>query len=372
MRNIGICDIIFQIRYVIESYGYRGDLKTLMNTFFIWYSVPLVLLSLFFVAYRINRVNLITGIILSCSIVSFTGIFFIQAYYSDSRVLRTVAVIPLILVVLMLTFGVYIFIAFLVLNTRSILKREKRDLKHCLTLGLAVGLLLIVFVPRFIDLTAFPQVVVYLSYSAYGLIIYYLLHLTQFIISMILCNLSRVRKDQQYIIVLGCWITNGKVTPILARRVDRAIKFYDKQKKVCEPPKLLLSGGKGSDETCPEAEAMRDYALAKGIPDEHILLESESVSTFENMKLSKKIMDGESGGKPYNCIYATNNYHVFRAGILARKAGLKINGVGAKTAFYYLPNAVLREYIAYLYIHIKWNIVFGIFSLIFGSLVLPL
>ena len=78
-------------------------------------------------------------------------------------------------------------------------------------------------------------------------------------------------------------------------------------------------------------------------------------------------MDSESCGKPYKCIYATSNYHLLRAGIYARKAGLKINGIGAKTAFYFLPNAILREYIAYIYVYFKQNIVFGVLGLIGGN-----
>jgi len=270
-----------------------------------------------------------------------------------------------------MAFGVYIFIAFLFFNTRSILRKEKRDLKHILTLILAVGLLLLITVTRFIDFTVLPQNIKYFFYSVYGLIIYYFLHLAQFMISLILCNCSRPKKDQHYIIVLGCWLNNGIVPPLLAHRIDIAIKFYKNQKEVCDPPKLLFSGGKGKDELCSEAEAMKTYALNKGIPDEDLLLETKSTSTVENMKFSKEIMDEINGGKAYRCIYATNNYHLLRAGIFAQKAGLKIDGIGAKTTFYFLPNAILREYIAYLYIHMKCNIAFSICSLLFGSFLLP-
>jgi len=114
---------------------------------------------------------------------------------------------------------------------------------------------------------------------------------------------------------------------------------------------------------------MKVYALEKGVSDEHIILESDSVSTLENMKFSKEIMDKDSNGNLFRCIYATNNYHVLRAGIYARAVKMKIDGIGAKTAFYYLPNAILREYIAYLYLHLKRNIVFGAIGLISGSFI---
>lgn len=56
---------------------------------------------------------------------------------------------------------------------------------------------------------------------------------------------------------------------------------------------------------------------------------------------------------PYKVIFTSNNYHIFRAGIYAHQAGLKADGIGAKTALYYLPNAFLREYIAIVALHKK-------------------
>jgi hypothetical protein len=63
----------------------------------------------------------------------------------------------------------------------------------------------------------------------------------------------------------------------------------------------------------------------------------------------------------------TNNYHVLRSSILARRAGLKIDGVGAKTSWYYLPNAIFREYVAYLSLFKTWNFVVSL--LIFGWMI---
>jgi uncharacterized SAM-binding protein YcdF (DUF218 family) len=48
----------------------------------------------------------------------------------------------------------------------------------------------------------------------------------------------------------------------------------------------------------------------------------------------------------YRCIIVTSNYHVFRAAIIARR--LRVNGqvTGARTAGYYWPTAMLREFAA--------------------------
>ncbi len=335
------------------------------------YCVPLAFLLLFFLAFRLNRASLMPGILLSISLLSLLGIVFVQAYASNDPAAAIFLALTLGLFILLAAFGAYIFVAFLAINTFAILRKERRSLKHSLTLVLAVIVLLVTLAPHALNSDNLPYILLMAAYSAHGLVIYYLLHLTQFAISMILCNLSRPSLNQDYIIVLGCRVSEGRVTPMLARRMDKAIAFYSRQKAVGMPPKLVLSGGKGPDEACAEAEAMRDYALERGIPDSDLLIEVRSASTLENMVFSKEIMDGDSAGKPYRCIYATNNYHVLRAGIYARKAGLKISGIGAKTKFYYLPNAILREYIAYLVIHLKWNIAFSAISMVFGTFLLP-
>ena len=84
--------------------------------------------------------------------------------------------------------------------------------------------------------------------------------------------------------------------------------------------------------------------MQRAVPEQDIILEDQSKTTMENMRYSKKIMDERM--KSYFCIFVTNDYHVFRAATYARRIGLKAEGVGCRTAFYYWPNAFIREYIA--------------------------
>ena len=90
-----------------------------------------------------------------------------------------------------------------------------------------------------------------------------------------------------------------------------------------------MSGGQGADEKVPEAIAMKQYAMEQGIPERDILVETNSTTTLENMLYSKEIMDQQMKG-PYRAIFSSNNYHIFRAGLYARQAKLKANGIGAK------------------------------------------
>ena len=70
----------------------------------------------------------------------------------------------------------------------------------------------------------------------------------------------------------------------------------------------------------------------------------------------------------YRSIFVTNNFHVFRASIYARKAALDAEGL-AQNCFYYVPNAFTREFIGLLAMY-KWThvTVFLIITLLVGLL----
>src|SRR5699024_11587225 len=64
---------------------------------------------------------------------------------------------------------------------------------------------------------------------------------------------------------------------------------------------------------------------------------------------SKKLIEADishkESTKKHNIITVTNNFHVFRALLWARKVQLKSDGAGAKTKFYFWLNALIREFI---------------------------
>ena len=163
----------------------------------------------------------------------------------------------------------------------------------------------------------------------------------------VICALKATRMqpeyDQDYILVLGCRFRNdGTLTPLLQGRVDRALAFWYRQRKLFGKEAILIpSGGQGPDECMSEAAAMRRYMLEKGLDASLIQMEDRSASTLENMVFSKKIIDGNDPAA--HVVYATTNYHLFRSGLLARRAGLNAVGIGSKTCWWFWPNAFVRE-----------------------------
>ena len=66
---------------------------------------------------------------------------------------------------------------------------------------------------------------------------------------------------------------------------------------------------------------------------------------------SKEI--GESLIENPKFLFVTNNYHVYRTGAYAKKVGMVGDGLGCRTAKYYIPSAFIREFIA-LCVKIRW------------------
>ena len=163
----------------------------------------------------------------------------------------------------------------------------------------------------------------------------------------IICGVKAARHapapDADYILILGCkFRDDGTLTPLLKGRVDRAIAFWNAQRKASGKDAILVpSGGQGADEPIPEAEAMRRYLVAQGIPEDQIVTEDQSRNTYQNMDYSRKLIERRKPGA--KVVYVTTNYHVFRSGVWANLAGLPAEGAGSRTKWWYWPNAFMRE-----------------------------
>lgn len=166
------------------------------------------------------------------------------------------------------------------------------------------------------------------------------------------------KQEVDYIIVLGSGIRSEEVPPLLKSRLDKGIEYYDKNQSA----KFVVSGGKGEDEPVSEAFAMRKYLLSQNIPEDRILVEDKSTTTYENMLFSKQVIEDDLSKKDNHqtksptIIFTTNNYHVLRGSMYAHRVHLKAEGVGAPTALYFLPTALIREYIALLFHNKKFTI----------------
>lgn len=307
------------------------------------YLVNILYLVLFLVLYWKDRRRMANGFLFFILLVLSAASLLRLAQDTQSEFLYFVVFAVGILVALTLLAGVFILIAISLASALVLLRRERWVPANFLSLSVGLGLVLWM-VLNALAIQAPDSV---LPVAFYGmlcvdiLLFYLLLTFSNFVLFAFLYQLYSPLRRQDYIIVLGCGLLHGsEVSPLLAGRIQRAWKVYRRQvKRGQKPPVLVMSGGQGADEALPEAQAMKAYAVRLGVPEQDVLTESASKNTWENM------------------LFSTTNYHVFRAGLYAKQAGLPAQGIGAKTKFYYWYNAVLREYLAVFVMHKKANAV---------------
>lgn len=145
------------------------------------------------------------------------------------------------------------------------------------------------------------------------------------------------------IVVLGAGLIGSRVPPLLASRLDRALRIYHREPRT---PVIVVSGGQGADEDVSEALAMKRYLVERGVPEDGVVLEDQATTTEENLRYSKELL--RERGLTGRVVAVTNNYHVFRTAVLSRNQGLRMQVIGAPTAWYFVPSAFLREFVALL------------------------
>ncbi|PER31702.1 hypothetical protein CN485_15175 [Bacillus cereus] len=308
--------------------------------------IPLILFIIFLISYLKDPRKIINGFLFNAFFCSFLIFCTIASYDSGNNTLHSIILLPILALIIMIPFGIVALMFGLFLNARILMKREGRRFTNCLTLIAALGILFFMLLPIINPASLFSSHFQPIFAGISLITVYFFIHLSNFLTAYFLYQFNRPRRNQDFIIVLGSGLINDKVPPLLASRINKAIDFYWKQAAVNTPPTIIFSGGQGPDEGLPEAEAMQNYAIEKGIPLEHTVQENRSVNTYQNMCFSKEIMDSLNPEGKYRSIFTTNNFHLFRAGIYARQAGLNSQGIGSKTAFYYWPNAMIREYVA--------------------------
>ena len=259
--------------------------------------------------------------------------------------MNTVAVIIISAVLLILLIVPF----FLIYNGIVMIKREGRHLSQLLSLALG-GMILLgeaafflaLFGPYFTEGDYSHSLWFLICMMVSVTVIYGSMSFLIFMIYTLFLQIIPRKKDFDYVIIHGAGLLDGqRVSKLLRDRIDKAIEVYRKDPT---PPKLIPSGGQGSDETISEAEAMKSYLMEQGIPEKDIILEDASKTTYENLLNSKKIMDIIEGRK-YTAL-VTSNYHVYRALRYCRKISLVCTGIGSHVAFYYWPSALIREFIA--------------------------
>ena len=145
--------------------------------------------------------------------------------------------------------------------------------------------------------------------------------------------------SNEYVVILGAKVKPGGIpSQSLKNRLDAAVDYLQKYPTV----KAIVTGGQGADEDRTEASVMADYLIEHGIAEDRVLLEDQSTTTYENLLFAKKLLPANTE----SITIISNDFHLKRATILARKLGLKADVVAAPTPKVVNTKSRIRERLA--------------------------
>lgn len=178
-------------------------------------------------------------------------------------------------------------------------------------------------------------------------------------------RMQNVSNNFDYLIVLGAGLNNGKVPPVLAARLDYAVKLC----RLNRQPQIIVSGGYVHNDHLSEAQAMGEYLLKQGIESNQIMYEDRAMNTWQNLRNSMELISADWRGlSAPQIIVVTSSFHVLRARSYARQLGLNLSFAAAPTPWQYQPLAVVRDYLGNIRDHRYIAIILLICELIIAEI----
>ena len=120
------------------------------------------------------------------------------------------------------------------------------------------------------------------------------------------------------IAVFGAAEYAGHPSPVLHARLDKALSLYQRH---LAPVIITLGGGASGDNGNTEGGAGRDYLLANGIALNHIIAETTSVDTEQQVERLATLARA-NGFRTMDVV--SDGTHLFRIQLLCRRAGLTV------------------------------------------------
>jgi len=120
------------------------------------------------------------------------------------------------------------------------------------------------------------------------------------------------------IAVFGAAEYAGRPSPVLHARLDKALLLFNQH---MAPLIITLGGGADKDSGLTEGAVGRDYLLANGVPYDHIIAETHSIDTEQQVEQLAEIAARDH---LRHIIVVSDGTHLFRIAALCRRAGLEV------------------------------------------------
>lgn len=128
-------------------------------------------------------------------------------------------------------------------------------------------------------------------------------------------------------VVLGAAVYRNRPSPVYRERINHAVDLFHQG----QVSALIFTGGKGPGDAVSEGEAGREYALAAGVPESAIFIETTSENTLENLENAQEIIETQGFER---ILLVSDPLHMRRAMLNAEDLGLDADPSPTTTSRY--------------------------------------
>ena len=126
-------------------------------------------------------------------------------------------------------------------------------------------------------------------------------------------------RNADAIVVFGAAEYVGRPSPVFKARLDHAAELYRRGLA----PVVITTGGAGADPKFNEGSVGREYLKSLGIPDDHLIAETQSTDTAESARRVSTIMHANHMN---SCLAVSDAYHIFRIKQMLAREGVTAYG----------------------------------------------
>ena len=146
------------------------------------------------------------------------------------------------------------------------------------------------------------------------------------------------------IVVFGAAEYSGKPSPVFRARLDHGYDLF--QQRLA--PILITTGGSGGDPRFSEGGVGREYLIARGVPANDVIAETQSGNTDTSVERVAVIMRA-NGMK--SCVAVSDPYHLYRIKRMLEEEGVSVytspRPLSKPVSRWQRIAAVLREVVSY-------------------------
>ncbi len=119
------------------------------------------------------------------------------------------------------------------------------------------------------------------------------------------------------IVVFGAAQYNGVPSPVLKARLDHAFDLEERG----FAPLIITTGGSGGDPSFTEGGVARDYLIQRGVAATRILAETESRTTYQNVRAATHLLRQRGA---VSCIAVSDGFHLYRIKLMFASQGMTV------------------------------------------------